>query len=84
MKPINIKTVNTLFSLLTEEELSTDFGRFKLKHKLNLIKQLSNGDEISATVIDYLLNNVLAEPSIVQADNQLLYRLKGQEYALLY
>lgn len=72
MKPINIKTVNTLFSLLTEEELSTDFGRFKLKHKLNLIKQLSNGDEISATVIDYLLNNVLAEPSIVQADNQLL------------
>jgi hypothetical protein len=38
MKPVNLKTLNTLFGLLTEEELSTDFGKFKLKHKLNLIK----------------------------------------------
>lgn len=72
MKPINIKTLNTLFSLLTEEELSTDFGKFKLKHKLILIKQLSNGDETTATGVDYLLNNVLAETSIADVDNQIL------------
>ena len=71
MKALNIKTLNTLFSLLTEEELSTDFGKFKLKHKLNLIKQLSNGDETTATVVDYLLNNVLAEVSFIHADNQI-------------
>lgn len=57
---------------MTEEELSTDFGKFKLKHKLILIKQLSNGDETTATGVDYLLNNVLAETSIADVDNQIL------------
>ena len=71
MKPINIKTLNSLFSLLTEEELSTEFGKFKLKHKLILIKQLSNGDETTATVVDYLLNNVLSEVSFIHVDNQI-------------
>lgn len=75
MKPINIKTLNTLFSLLTEEELSTDFGKFKLKHKLILIKQLSNRDETTATVVDYLLNNVLTETSIADVDNQILLNI---------
>ena len=71
MKPLNLKTLNTLFSLLTEEELSTDFGKFKLKHKLNLIRQLSSEDETTSAVIDYLLNNVLAEASYLHSGNQI-------------
>ena len=71
MKPLNLKTLNTLFSLLTEEELSTDFGKFKLKHKLILIKQLSDKDETTATVVDYLLNNVLTEACFIHTDNQI-------------
>ena len=71
MKPLNLKTLNTLFSLLTEEELSTDFGKFKLKHKLNLIRQLSSKDETTSAVIDYLLNNVLAEASYLYSGNQI-------------
>lgn len=71
MKPVNLKTLNTLFSLLTEEELSTDFGKFKLKHKLNLIKQLAGGDETTVTVVDYLLTNVVAETSFLSTNNQI-------------
>jgi hypothetical protein len=71
MKPLNLKTLNTLFSLLTEEELSTDFGKFKLKHKLILIKQLSNRDETTTAVVDYLLNSALTDAFFIHADNQI-------------
>jgi hypothetical protein len=71
MKHLNIKTLNTLFSLLTEEELNSDFGKFKLKHKLNLIRQLSGGDETTATVIDYLLSNVISDMPLAVGSNQI-------------
>ena len=63
-QPFNLKTLNTLFGLLTEEELASEFGKFKLKHKLNLIKQLSNGDETTNSVVEYLIENVLSSPTI--------------------
>lgn len=59
MKQLNTKKVKTLFNLLTEEEISSEFGRFKLRHELMLIKELSDGDETTVSTVDYILSKVI-------------------------
>jgi len=71
MKQLNLKTLNSIFNLLTEEELSSDFGKFKLRHKLNLIKELSLGDETTTNSIDYILGNILAETNPSNASTEI-------------
>jgi hypothetical protein len=74
MKQLNLKTLNSIFNLLTEEDLASDFGKFKLKHKLNLIKQISLADETTVSTIDYILENMLTEikPSSINTEISLI------------
>ena len=71
MTQINIKTINALFNLITEEELSCKFKSDLLRHKLTLIKQLSEGDESIVKTIDYILDNILVDTNPSNLDEKI-------------
>jgi len=58
MNKINLKTIGAIFDLIEEDDLSTEFKRFKLTHKLAFIRQQSNDSSIHET-IDYIMENIL-------------------------
>jgi hypothetical protein len=58
MNKINLKTIDAIFDLIEEDDLSSEFKRFKLTHKLAFIRQQTTDSSIQAT-IDYIMENML-------------------------
>ena len=58
MKQLNLKTLDSIFALIKEDDLSNQFNKFKLTHKLALIRQLSTDSSVEL-VIDYIMENML-------------------------
>jgi hypothetical protein len=71
----NLKTINAIFDLIKEDDLANEFNRFKLTHKLSLIRDLSGGDSSTEMTIDYIMENMLSAKKIelVGEINLLIY-----------
>jgi len=61
-----IKIIDEIFDLVKEKDLHTKYGKYKLGHKLKLIKSKHPNNSTVTNTVNYIINNMICKKAFTK------------------